>query len=305
MSKSFFIARNTDSDEMFYNALIGAGYIETLEPDQADFIVHDAVHPNLGQYLLTKPNFITPHTPQSAWLWDGVLEDRIPVSCNFVNGEASRQVMKAYEYPYRVEVVGFNRCPLHSFNCTLGNDLLIIPSHSLQNRQYTYPNYIDWVLMTLRFVLKNRSVFSKITLCWDETRFDSTVMDEMRKKGFIIIPTNPYRDSEPLKHMMDRMNEADLVMACGTAGCVAVAMGRPTVFFSELGPPRSFPKDALHYERYHHLLRYPLAAENMTIDEILAVRTAQDPRVRHWRDQVLGVEFNAQKFISVVKEYVK
>ena len=304
MSKSFFIARNTDSDEMFYNALTKAGYIEVDHPAQADFIVHDAVHPNLGQYLQTKPNFITPHTPQSAWLWDGVLEDRLPVCCNFVNGEASRQVMKAYDYPYRVEVVGFNRCPMHAFTCTAGNNLLIIPSHSLQGKQYTYPNYIEWVLMTLRFVLKNRSVFGKITLCWDETRFDPAVMDEMRKKGFIIIPTNPYHDPEPLKHMMDRMNEADLVMACGTAGCVAAAMGRPTVFFSELGPPRSFPKDALHPELYEHLLKFPLTVETMTIEEILAVRNIKNQKVKHWRDQVLGTDFNPQKFINVVREFI-
>ena len=293
-----------DSDEMFWRALLDAGYIEVDHPAQADFIVHDAVHPNLGQYLQAKPNFVTPHTPQSAWLWDGVLEDRIPVCCNFVNGEASRQVMKAYEYPYRAEVVGFNRCPMHSFSPSLGNDLLIIPSQSLQNRQYTYPNYIEWVLMTLRFVLKNRTAFGKITLCWDEVRFDSSLMDEMKKKGFIIIPTNPYRDPEPLKHMMERMNEAHLVMACGTAGCVSVAMGRPTVFFSELGVPRSFPKDALHYERYENLLKFPLTVETMTIEEIMALRTAQNPKVKYWRDQVLGRDFDAQKFISVVREYV-
>ena len=304
MSK-FFLAVNTDSDDMFRDALLKSGYTRVLMPGEADFIVHDAVHPNLGQYLQSKPNFITPHSPQSSFMWDGILEDRIPVCCNFVTGEAGRQVMKSYEYPWRVEVVGFNRCPMCAFRPSTGNDLLIIPAHSLQGRQYTYPNYIDWALMTLRFVLRNRDKFGKITLCWDETRFDPAVMDEMKKSGFIIIPTNPYRDPEPLKHVMERMEQADLVMSGGTAGCVAVAMGRPTVFFSELGPPRSFPKDALHYERYAHLLRYPLAAENMTIDEILAVRTAQDPRVRHWRDQVLGVEFNAQKFISVVKEYVK
>ena len=300
----FFIARNMDSDEMFWKALLDAGYTEVDHPARADFIVHDAVHPNLGQYLQEKPNFITPHTPSSAWLWDGILEDRIPVCCNFVTGEAGKQVMAAYDYPYRVEVVGFNRCHMHAFHPTTGNDLLIIPSHSLQNRQYTYLNYREWVVMVLRFVLANRSIFGKITLCWDEDRFDPTLMDDMKHSGFTIIPTNPYRDPEPLKHMRERIEKADLVMACGTAGCVSVAMGQPTVFFSELGVPRSFPKDALHYDRYEHLIKFPCYVENMTIEEIMALRTAINPKIRHWRDQVLGVEFDPQKFIGVVREYV-
>ena len=303
MSK-FFTARNSDSDEMFYKALINAGYTEVDHPARADFIVHDAVHPNLGSYLQTKPNFITPHTPQSSFMWDGILEDRLPVCCNFVAGEAGKQVMESYNYPHRVEVVGFNRCPMSGFTPTTGNDLLIIPSHSLQGRQYTYTNYREWAVMTLRFVLENRDRFGKITLCWDEYRFDPTLMVEMKQKGFTIIPTNPYEDPEPLKNMMQRMYKADLVMACGTAGCVSVALGRPTVFFSELGVPRSFPKDALHYDKYVHLLKFPLTVETMNIEEILAVRTALDPRIRHWRDQVLGHDFDAQKFISVVREYV-
>ena len=289
---------------MFYRALQDGGYVESLNPAQADFIVHDAVHPNLEPFLITKPNFITPHAPQSSFMWDGMLGTGFPVCCNFVTGEAGKKVMAAYHYPYRVEVVGFNRCEVREFTPATGNDLLIIPSHAIQNGQYTYSDYIGWVVLMLRFILRHRSYFGKITLCWNETRFDPALMDEMIKQGFDIIPTNPYKDPDPLLHMMERMDQADLVMSCGTAGCVSVAMGRPTVFCTELGQPRSFPRDALHPELYHHYLLFPLAAEKMTIEEILAVRTSQNSKVEYWKQQVIGGPFDPQKFISVVKQYV-
>jgi hypothetical protein len=288
---------------MYHSALVQDGYIETQDINLASFIVHDAVHPGLDEYLKHKPNFVTPHTPQSSFLWDGILRTDIPVCCNFVSGPAGRRIMELYGYPYRVEVVGFNRCEVRKFTPTTGNDLLIVPSHSLQHREYTYQGYIDWALETLRFILKNRDAFGKITLCWDEERFDYKFMDEMKKKGFIIIPTNPYVDKEPLKRMMYRMEMADLVLSCGTVGCVAVALGRPTVFFSERGQARSFPKDANNPHLYDHFLRFPLAAEKMTIDEILAIRTAPNPQIEHWKEQIIGGPFNAQKFIEVIGQY--
>src|ERR1700690_3299216 len=217
----FFAAMNPDSDVMWQEALLAAGFIETRDPAQAHFFLHDVVHTaKLGQYLQEKPNFITPHTPQSSFVWDGIWGAGIPTSCNFVAGEAGKQVMESYGYPYRVEVVGFNRCPVRAFTPTPGNDLLIIPSHALEHGGYTYPNYIQWAVNMLRFILKNRDAFGKITLCWDETRFDPAVMDEMRRKGFIIIPTKPNQEPEPLKRMMERIEQVDRVMGCGTAGGV-------------------------------------------------------------------------------------
>ena len=305
MSKRFYIAKNEDSDDMFHNALLEAGYVEEQNLFKVDFIVHDAVHPRLESFLRQTPNFVTPHAPQSSFLWDGILRTDIPVCCNFVSGPGGKKVMEAYKYPYRVEVVGFNRCPVRDFTPTSGNDLLIVPSHSLQHGEYTYPDYIDWAVETLRFILKNRDAFGKITLCWNETRFDPAVMDEMRQKGFIIIPTNPYVDPDPLKNMIKRIEEADLVLSCGTVGCVSVAIGKPTVFFSERGGSRSTPKDALHAFLYDHHLRFPAVAENMTIEEILAMRTRQNSKVEYWKQQIIGGPFNARRFVEVVGEYIQ
>ena len=305
MRKKFFCAQNKDCDEMYRAALVGAGYLETGMVTEADFIVHDAVHPNLGHALMNKTNFITPHVPQGAFLWDGLLETRIPTACNFVTGPGSKEVLESYGYPYRVEVTGFNRCQVRPFKPTEGNDLLIIPSHPLQHGEYTYPRYIDWAVNILRFVLKNRSRFGKITLCWSETHLDPALKEEMFLAEFDAISTDPYKDTEPLKTMMRRIERADLVLGCGTAGCVAVAMGKPTVFITELGQPRTNPKDALRPDLYHHILRFPLHAEDMSINEIMAVRIVQNPKVEYWKQRIIGGNFDSQKFLGVVGEYVK
>lgn len=301
MKNKFLIARNFDSDEFFYEALVGAGFVEVFNLEAADFILHDAVHPGLDAFLKLKPSFIYPHTPQSWFLWDGILEPA-PVRCNFVYGDAGVQGMKAYGYPYRVESVGFGRSAVREFRPTTGNDLLIIPSHPLQRGQYTYGNYIEWVMSFLRFVIKNRNAFGRITLCWNETRVDPALWAEIQRQGVNIIPTNPYVDANPLKNMMERMEEADLVVSCGTAGCVSAALGKPTVFFSELEKPRSIPRWAANPEKYLDLVRFPLQAENMTIDQIMAVRTTPNPFVEYWKQQNIGGPFNAEKFIRIVRE---
>src|ERR1700690_162534 len=276
---SFYGAFNIDSDGMYREALLAAGYAEVCDPFKSDFIVHDAVHPNLGPYLQSRPNFIVPHTPQSSFMWDGILPIDIPPACNFVYGQAGCDVMAAYRYPYRVEAIGFSRCEVREFEPTRGADLLIIPSHSLQHGEYTYSDYIDRAVSVLAHVLKYQYAFGRIVLCWNETRFDPALMNAMRETGFIIIPTNPNIDKDPLKRMMGRIEQANLVMACGTAGCVSVAMGKPTVFMTETNQARSNPRDALHSELYIHHLRFPLAVEDMTIEEILAVRRAPNEKV--------------------------
>ena len=304
MSK-FFIARNMDSDDLYRAALWDAGFEERNLPEQADFIVHDAVHPGLEPYLATRPNFIYPHTPQSSFLWDGILSTKIKVNCNFVYGEGGRKVLASYKYPYRVETIGFTRCEVQTFRPTTGNNLLIIPSHPLQHGEYTYPDYMEYALGALRYVYRHRAAFGKITLCWDEDRFDPEFYGAIQRAGWELIRTNPYKDPEPLKHMMERMEKADLIFSCGTAGTVACAMGKPTVFMTERGLARTAPRDADHSDWYSHILMFPLTVESMSIDELLAVRTVQNSKVEFWKQEMIGGNFNARKFVNVIKEYVK
>jgi hypothetical protein len=302
---SFYITKNLDSDEFFYQALLADGYVEELDMNKADFILYDGVHRNVEGILKHKPSFLFPHTPQSWFMFDGIVRQR-PVLCNFVAGQAAVDGMKAYGYPFRVEAVGFNRCVVQEFRPSIGNDLLIVPAHQLQGGSYAENNYPVRVMNLLRKVLEKRDLFGRIELCWYEKDIDKDVLQDIRKKGVIITQTNPHVDKDPLKQMMKRIDKADLVLACGTAGCVSVAMGKPTVFFSEQGKPSSPPnKAALHSELYLDSIRFPLLAENMTIDQILAVRSAPDPRAEFWKSRNIGGQFDSVKFLRIIHECLK
>jgi hypothetical protein len=288
---------------MILNALLAAGYVRKDDPRYGDFIFDDGARgTRLEQWARIKPYFYIPHTAQS-WFFFDWSHKTLRVNCNFVNGNAAVFGMRSFGYPYRVESIGFTRCDVREFTPTAGYDLLVIPAHATRSGQYPQPRYVKIVSDMLRFILSNRPAFNKVTVCWNEQGLDAELMRDADKKNVQFIATNPYKDKDPLKRMIERMEQADLVMGCGTAGCVSVAIGRPTVFFSELGVPYLMPKvPAEHSNLYIDSLRFPLMAENMSIGEILKVRTAKNPRVEYWKREIIGGQFDAKKFIRVVNE---
>jgi hypothetical protein len=302
--RKFYLTKNVDLDNKYLQALLDAGYTNT-DLDHADFLFDDCAHGSLLERQARRhPYFIIPHTPQSWFFWDYPAHRVAPVKCNFVNGNAAVAGMKAYGYLHRVEAVGFSRCDVREFTPTTGNNLLVIPAHPTRKGIYSQPGYVQIVLKMIGFIISNRSAFGKVDICWNEN-IGSEMMQEARRKSIDFIATNPYVDKNPLKRMIERMEQADLVMGCGTAGCVSVAMGRPTVFFSETGIPHLAPnRPALKSHLYLDSLRFPLMAENMRIDEILKLRTAKNPRVEYWKLENIGGQFDANKFIRIVNEFV-
>lgn len=302
-AKKFYIAWNRNSDVMFLRALLDAGFEGVGRPEKSDFILHDAIHAGLGAYLQNRPNFIYPHTPNSWFMWDGILGPD-PTCCNFVCGEAGVKGMHLYGYPHRVEAIGFTRTEVRPFRPSQGKDLLIVPAHAQQHGEHVYPEYMSWVMQTLDFVFRNRPAFGKITLCWNEQRLPARLVEDMAQLEVTYAYANPFSDTDPLQQMIRRIESADLVMACNTTGCISVALGKPTVFFSERRRPRSTPREALHTELYWHLVRFPVQAEDLSIDELLAIRRAPNAEIENWKTQNIGGPFNADKFIRTVKEYL-
>lgn len=306
MTKKFYATKNRDSDGLWVEALLEAGYIETNDFVNADFIFHDSVHPMIRKFLAedpTRKNFITPHTPQSWFLWDGI-QAKSFTCCNFVAGEVAVRGMKAYGYPYRVEAVGFNRCKVREFTPRRGNDLLIIPAHPDKNGRYHVENYRNIIKALLERILENRHYFGLITLLWSEHRIKPELMKRMKKAGFRFLRISPFEHPAPLLRAIEEIEKSDLVLGCNTAGCVSVAIGHPTVFFGEVGIPYSIPRFAQNSHLYLDELRFPLAAERMTMDEIMAVREAPNEKAEYWKQQNIGGDFDAKKVIDVVREYV-
>lgn len=302
----FYATENRDHDGMFIQALLDAGFSRVCKPIEADFLFHDSVHPEIRDFLSKNPyfpNFITPHTPQSWFIWDGIQPVRY-TCCNFVAGQAGVDGMVTYGYPYRAEAIGFTRCKVRGFQPTKGNNLLIIPAHPDRRGKYATPGYMEIIIPTFEKIIQNRSAFDRVTLLWSETRIDAGLMAKMKKARFRFVRIDPFTDTSPLLHVMDQIERADLIIGCGTAGCVSAAMGKPTVFFSEVGIPYSPPRAAKNSNLYLNKLRYPLMAESMSIDDILNVRNVPNPKAEHWKQQNIGGDFNAEKVLSVVQEYI-
>lgn len=300
------MARNTDHDDMIYDALIKAGCVES-DMIHAEFILHDAVHEGYAMRGDSRPSFVYPHTPQSWFLWDGMLVPN-KVSCNFVAGEGAIRGMRSYGYPHRIEAIGFTRCAVKPFQPTPGRKLLIVPAHRTRANTYSEPDYVNRAIGTIRRFFWHRSIcnyFESITICWDEPALVNFARKYAGDRSIKIVPTNPYKDRNPLVSMMERIDNHDLVLSCGTVGCVSVAMGKPTVFFGEEGVPHTPPgRAARNFHLYSDIIRHPLMAEKMSLDEMVDVCKAPDPRAEKWKHDIIGDNFDAEKFISVIKEFV-
>jgi len=308
---SFFPLRNRDAADAYVHALFEAGYKISLKMQEADFLLYDYERGSGGKraemerFLASKPGFIYPHTPLSWFIWDGAYRP-LPVACNFVAGEAAVEGMKAYGYPYRVEAVGFSRCEVRDFKPTTGKRVLFVPARVRKDGGYASEEYKVKTPQAFRFLLDHANEFEKVTVCYTHSFGAVGISDwvgEAAAKGFDLIFTDPYRDTSPMKSMMERIDVADLVISCETVGCVSVAKGKPTVFYNARAIPTTLAGQAQHPEAYKEY-SFPLALEEMTVNDILAVRDEKNDAVEHWKQRNIGGNFQAEKFLRIVKEEV-
>lgn len=295
----FSIRRNKDSSLAFERALLEAGHQPVARPEEADFLLFDSENvgrrrDELSVLLARRPGFIYPHTPQTCWIWDGVYQP-LPVACNFVYAEGPKAAMELYGYPCRVEVVGFPRCEILPFRPARGTKLLYIPARPRKDggRHEALDRNV------LEFILKHRERFESVTVCITQPQFPEL---EDGHRGIRVIRTDPKGTPTPAQDMVRRIDQADVIISTNTPGVLSVARGKPTIFYGEHEIPDTItgakPKS---YEKYRHLLQFPLTLEDMTIEEVLFTRLQLDERVEKWRTLNVGEPFNARKFIRMIE----
>lgn len=310
--KRFFALKNKDAADVYIAALKKAGYGEAGKLDDADFLIFDYERGSgnkrdvLEKYLESHPGFIYPHTPASCFIWDGPY-DPLPVRCNFVAGVGQKLSMESYYYPYRIEYTGFPRCKVREFTRTIGRDLLFVPARVRRDGGYASMEYKNATLAAFLFILKNRESFDKITICHTAT-LQTIGFGEYENKaknlGIIFCKTDPYRDPNPLSSMIERIESADIIISCETVGYVSVAMGKPTIFYNANEVPATLRGYAQHYENYRSIFAFPLSLHDLTIQEIMNVGLAPNYFVEEWKKMNIGGDFDEDKFISVIREYV-
>jgi len=204
--------------------------------------------------------------------------------------------MQRYGYPYRVETVGFPRCEIKPFQPRAGRKLLFVPGRPRRDggRQAAF----DW--SALDFILDHKKCFESITIC------HTGQYDGMNIEGVEFLRDDLKQLKSPTRNMLERVDNADLVISSHTVAVLGVARGVPTIFYGEsaVTPQTTTGAEPKHYDKYAELLQFPLILEGMTIDEVLAVREVQNPFVENWKAENIGGNFQADTFIKVVKEYV-
>ena len=306
MAKRFSILANKDAGAGYARALLDAGYERVPDNRDADFLLIDCEHAGgvrkvIGNFLTNKPVFIYPHSPLAYFIWDGHYAP-LPVQCNFVIGEAARLSLAAYGYSHRVEMCGWNRCEIQAFTPTSGRRLLFVPARTRGDGKYTNQAYAEMTPKAFQFVLDHREAFDHVVVCYVR---DFVNEQEYAGTGIEFVKTNPRQAVSPTLDMLRRIEEADLVISCETVACLAVARGKPTVVYNAKAVPATGYIPAAQYERYRQYYEFPLALEDMSLQDILNVCRAPDPNVEQWKRMNIGEPFDAGKFLAVIQEHVQ
>ena len=303
MRKKFTVSQNKDAANAFVSALLAGGYEYTNQLSEADFLIFD--HENIDrrraikeQFLENHAGFIYPHTPLTYWLWDGIYNP-LPVACNFVSAPGAKLAMESYGYPYPIEVIGFSRCEVLPFQRTDGRRLLFVPARPRRDkgRQEILDN------QALSFVREYASYFESVMICRLEGQFPLLHDGDF---GMTVITTNPKQSKNPAAEMIERIDAADLIISTTTPAALAVARGKPTVFYGETTIPETITgKYPSNYHLYKHIHRFPITLENMSIVEVLGQCKYANPSVEHWKEKNIGENFNQEMFLNVIKKHVE
>jgi hypothetical protein len=332
--KRFYFRENKDSGNDYLSALLGAGYERIADQnskapesgyeknchilDRADFMVldHDYTYkptPEWERYFTPeamerRPVFIYPHVPYSWFIWDGIIEAKA-VACNFVVSEGAKEAMQLFGYPRRVEVTGFPGMAVKAFSATQGTKLLFAPAHPVHDGKYPQREGFTRIRDAAEKIIRNIDKFESVTVRYSNT-LEACGLDAFKRvskrfqRKVIFEPVNVYTTSKIRQSALESIRRADLVISQSSFGYLAVAEGKPTVFYGYRNViPFSREGYVKNYPLYKHIFQYPLVFESMPIQDILDARK-ENSAVENWKRLNIGDNFCKEKFLSVIREYV-
>lgn len=300
--KKYFIYRNYDSAAAYENALGSAGYGEAESLEEADFLLFDyerkTERAKMQAFLKSKPGFIYPHTPYSSYfLWDGIYSP-LAVQCNFVVTEAQKRAMNAIDYKSRIEVVGWSRCEIKEFSPARGMNLLFVPYRPLASTgRVPMKEDLEASENAVQFILTHREVFDSVRVRYFRN-MQASGLDGMMGMDDIIFETGKFGTADAVRSI----DQADVVIAANTMGYLAIARGKPTLLYGNNQTPHNSHGYVQNYPLYRDDLRFPL---DLTMDNLQLVCEKETDEIRRWKQNNIGRQFDGEKFISVIREYVR
>lgn len=291
---------------MYVDALRQAGYMRTSQMRLAKLVLidHDIGKDGQGfrrQVLEASkagvPVFMYPHAARPMIQWDGMYPVHPDTKCNFVHSEGHAEVMRRYGYPLPICVTGWGYCRTREFQAREKVEkVLFAPTH---------PNASGWLCE--EDLAANKQAF-RILL---DLHLDLTVryVGMLEKNGLWFdervnyhqaSPTNAYQEAE--RH--------DVVVSYQTYQYLCVARGIPTVGYGEDIQPHSGNHQwdlrwVASWEKYKDIMQFPLDLLK-TDNPMQMLREAAfgNKKVSEWRERMIGIPFDAQKFVSVLESYL-
>jgi hypothetical protein len=294
--KRYFAYRYRDAFEPFERALQRAGYIPTESPGRADIIFLD--HEKRLR-TIDRPLFLYPHTPYSFYFWDGLIDPSRETRCNFVNSKAALESMAVYGYPYRVESIGFTRCKIRRFAPTRGKTLIYASAHLYTRGRW--PHEGDRLIheQTLEWLRRYKSSFDEIIIYYFGSLEDNKLKSE---SGFSLVEIQGFGELNS-STALRQLKGADLVISCNTFGYLSLARGVPTVL---IGHDNEFPLHSsnygAHYGEYSKFCEFPLRLQDMTGEDLLALRCSKNKEIEAWKKKNIGSGFDSTRFVALMAE---
>jgi len=301
---TFKATNNRDKGNTYIKALVDAGHIQKDSFD-VDFLLLDLERHALeevNKFIASKkPVFIYPHAAIADILWDGMYVP-LKITRNFVPGEGQKEVMRLYGYPNKVVVCGWPYGKVIDFIPTTGKKLLYAPIHPNSRGRKMRDEDKANNKKTMLLILENKHLFDEIRIRFGG-RMKDNGLEEFRERTDVVFENAVYH----IDHSIESISRADIVISFGTFGYLSVSQGKPTIFYGQETPPHNMRRTAKSYEKYMNYRRFPLDTDScpkIPFKFIIEQVCTENYMVEDWKERFIGNDFDSQKFISTVEQFL-
>lgn len=223
--------------------------------------------------------------------YDGIWPVSDRVNGYFCMAKGAKAVMEAYGYPHPIHVIGWHYCPIKPWQPNGTQRVLFAPWHPHGNG-YLHPVRRE----------KNGQIFEELA----DLPLDLTVrhIRTLHQNG---LPP----EQEGIKYVkghldttFEDIDNADVVVSVGTFACMALARGKPVVWFGQdLRPVDGFSDRMLKYVRswpkYRDMIEFPYHWPDEPFENLLP-KALKEPV--WWKSQFIGEQFDGAEFVGLLEE---
>lgn len=314
MSGGFYISAHQGKERRFAAALEAAGYTRCVSggaPDIRMALFDHDIGPGGSGWRMGLEElhargvgiFLFPHGARPMLQWDMGFPCFPHTRCNLVIGQGHAEVMRAYGYPIRTEVVGWPYCEQRPFTPKEPNGkvkVLFAPTHPNGNG-FLHETDRRWNREALSKLLQTPGI--ELTVRHIK-RIDLSGLWKAPGARYVLGRTDG---------SVDDIDRADVVVAHQTYAWLAAARGKPLIMHGDLSTPHSGGRHesmvwAQHYEAYRELMRYPLEAESANdgrqMREMIEHAMSEDVGAQ-WRQRFIGEAMDGKKVVEIIEKYLE